>query len=181
MSEAKLSSRGTALLQEVEQFLYSEAEMVDDRQFREWLNLFTDDLEYRVPMARNVRSDNIDNEYMEGAHDIHWIDEGKETLTQRVEQIHTGVHWAEEPLSRTTHLISNVRVSESVALGLKDEEVDVRYVFLTYRHRLNDQEDTVVGRRRDLLRRVDGQLKIARRTIYLNQTVFLARSLSHFL
>ena len=34
------------LIGEVEQFLYREARLLDDRQFHEWLQLFTDDARY---------------------------------------------------------------------------------------------------------------------------------------
>ena len=35
-----------ALVREVEQFLYREARMLDERRFHEWLALFTDDVRY---------------------------------------------------------------------------------------------------------------------------------------
>ena len=44
---------------------------------------------------------------------VSWFDEGKDTLTRRVRQIQTGIHWAEEPQSRITHMVSNVQLLEA--------------------------------------------------------------------
>ena len=35
-----------ALIREIEQFAYKEARLLDERRFREWLTLFTDDIRY---------------------------------------------------------------------------------------------------------------------------------------
>ncbi|MGA0236738.1 MAG: aromatic-ring-hydroxylating dioxygenase subunit beta, partial [Alphaproteobacteria bacterium] len=47
-----------------------------------------------------------------------------------------------------------------------------------YRTRLNSEEDSWIGRREDTLRRVDGQFKLARRHIFLEQTVILSQNMS---
>jgi biphenyl 2,3-dioxygenase beta subunit len=52
--------------------------------------------------------------------------------------------------------------------------------FQLYRTRLNSEEDSWIGRREDLLRRVDGQLRLARRHVYLEQTVILSQNMSSF-
>src|SRR5689334_16611744 len=87
-----------ALRLEIEDFLHLEAELVDERRFDEWLALFSDDLQYRMPIARNVLSKHAVQEYLEGALDVSWFDEDKATLATRVAQLKTGVHWAEEPV-----------------------------------------------------------------------------------
>ena len=40
------------LKQEIEDFLYREAELLDDRRYEEWLDLLTDDVSYFMPMRR---------------------------------------------------------------------------------------------------------------------------------
>ena len=85
------------LKQDVEAFLYHEANLLDDRRYEEWLDLLTDDVRYWVPMRRNVKFGELEREFTREGQDINWFDEGKTTLTQRVRQILTGVHWAEEP------------------------------------------------------------------------------------
>ena len=85
------------LRQEVEEFLYREAELLDERRYEEWLELLTDDVRYFMPMRRNVPHDETEREFTREGVDISWFDEGKDTLTRRVRQILTGIHWAEEP------------------------------------------------------------------------------------
>jgi 3-phenylpropionate/cinnamic acid dioxygenase small subunit len=165
---------------EVEEFLYYEADLIDQRQFDKWLQLLADDLRYRMPLARNIAVSEIANEHLSEPLSIAWFDEGKETLAIRVAQINTGVHWAEEPLSRTSHLVTNVRVISARPSVPEAQEVEVACKFLVYRHRNSDTEDTLIGRRVDRLRRSADSWLIFERTIFVNQTVLLANSLSFF-
>jgi 3-phenylpropionate/cinnamic acid dioxygenase small subunit len=163
------------LKQDVEEFLYREAELLDERRFEEWLELFADDVRYFMPMRRNVPADELEREFTREGADVSWFDEGKDTLTRRVKQIRTGVHWAEQPLSRTCHMVSNVQV-----LGVDGDEVRVKSRFLLYRNRVETETDFLVGKREDVLRRVDGGFRIARRKIVLDQNVLLAKNLTVF-
>ena len=43
------------LKQEIEEFLYHEADLLDQRRFREWLDLLAEDLVYFMPVRRNVK------------------------------------------------------------------------------------------------------------------------------
>ncbi|MBM3221212.1 MAG: 3-phenylpropionate/cinnamic acid dioxygenase subunit beta [Candidatus Rokubacteria bacterium] len=161
--------------QEVEDFLYREAELLDERRFEEWLELFTDDVRYFMPMRRNVPADELAREFTREGLDVNWFDEGKDTLTRRVKQIRTGVHWAEQPPSRTCHMVSNVQV-----LSAAGDEVCVKSRFLLYRNRVETETDVLVGKREDVLRRVAGGFQIARRKIVLDQNVLLAKNLTFF-
>ncbi|MBB6465629.1 3-phenylpropionate/cinnamic acid dioxygenase small subunit [Aminobacter lissarensis] len=169
-----------ALRSEITDFMSLEAELVDTRRFEEWLGLFSEDLHYRMPMARNLAHQGIRAgvEYLSEPLDVSWFDEGKETLKTRVAQIRTGVHWAEEPLSRTAHLVTNIRIVDIDGLPDDPTEIQVNSKFLVYRNRNADEEDTLIGRREDHLRRVGGSWEIFRRTVYICQTVLLARNLS---
>jgi 3-phenylpropionate/cinnamic acid dioxygenase small subunit len=163
------------LREEIEAFLYHEAELLDERRYEEWLALFTDDVHYFMPMRRNVPHDEPEREFTRAGADVNWFDEGKDTLTRRVKQILTGIHWAEEPPSRICHMVSNVQV---VADG--PAEVTVKSRFLVYRNRVETETDFLVGKREDRLRRVNGGWKIARRKIVLDQNVLLAKNLTVF-
>jgi 3-phenylpropionate/cinnamic acid dioxygenase small subunit len=163
------------LVREIEEFLYHEADLLDDRQFEAWLDLLTDDIRYWMPMRRNVKFDDQESENTRERQDMNWFDEGKETLTQRVRQILTGVHWAEEPLSRVSHMVSNIRLLQATS-----EEAQVKCRFLIYRNRQQDETDFFVGKREDTLRKVDGAWKIARRKVILDQNVLLAKNLTVF-
>ena len=107
---------------------------------------------------------------------MNWFDEGKVTLTQRVQQILTGVHWAEEPFSRVRHIISNVRITE-----VNKDEVSVNSGFLVYRNRVATETDFLVGKREDVLRKSKDGWLVARRKITLDQSVMLAKSITFFI
>ncbi|HYI94976.1 MAG TPA: 3-phenylpropionate/cinnamic acid dioxygenase subunit beta [Bryobacteraceae bacterium] len=177
MREAKA---GLELQHEVEQFFYREADLLDDRQFNAWLELFSDDVRYWMPISMNVRFGDEASELTRERKDSAWMDEGKETLTQRVKQIMTGIHWAEEPKSRMSHLITNVRIVEVTPDDEKPERISTRCKFLVYRNRLHDEVDVLIGKRKDTLRRFEGSWKICRREIYLDQNVLLAKNLTTF-
>jgi 3-phenylpropionate/cinnamic acid dioxygenase small subunit len=122
----------------------------------------------------------LEREFTREGQDINWFDEGKETLTRRAQQILTGVHWAEEPLSRLCHMVANIqllRVQPSVA---EPAEVAVKCRFLIYRNRVETETDLLVGKREDVLRRINGQWKIGQRKIVLDQNVLLAKNLTFF-
>ena len=168
------------LKQEIEEFLYHEVELLDERRYEEWLELLADDVRYWMPMRRNVKFGELEREFTREGLDINWFDEGKDTLTRRVQQILTGVHWAEEPLSRLCHMISNIQLLHVSPSALAPVEVAVKCRFLIYRNRVETETDILVGKREDILRRVDGQWKITQRKVILDQNVLLAKNLTFF-
>ncbi|HEV8020418.1 MAG TPA: 3-phenylpropionate/cinnamic acid dioxygenase subunit beta [Candidatus Lustribacter sp.] len=162
------------LQREVEAFYTNEVELLDDRRFTEWLDLFADDARYWMPIARNVAFDRPEHEYTRERADANWFDEGKDDLTKRVQQIVGGDHWAEEPRSRTIHAVTNVNI---VKAG--EGELTVHSRIIVSQHRQDDDINHFVGKRIDLLRR-GATLQVAHRTIYLNQSVLLAKGLTTF-
>ncbi len=165
---------------EIEEFLYQEAEILDERRFEEWLELLTDDIRYFMPIRRNVKFGELDREFTREGQDINWFDEGKDTLTRRVNQLLTGIHWAEEPLSRICHTVSNVQILKATPCVSEPSEVAVKSRFMVYRNRVQTETDLLVGKREETLRKVDGQWKIAQRKIVLDQSVLLAKNLTFF-
>jgi len=168
------------LKEEIEELLYREAELLDERRFEDWLDLFTEDARYFMPMRRNVPAEEPAREFTREGVDVNWFDEGKDTLTRRVKQILTGIHWAEEPPSRICHLVSNVQILSARPAGPSPTELVVKSRFLVYRNRVETETDFLVGKREDLLRRVNGGWQIARRKIVLDQNVLLAKNLTVF-
>src|SRR5215831_17307736 len=171
----------TLLKHEIEDFLYYEADLLDERRYDDWLALLADDVRYWMPMRRNVKIDDLaEREFTRESRDISWFDEGKETLTRRVRQIQTGIHWAEEPVSRISHMISNVRLLEANRSWDEPAEVTAGCRFLVYRNRVETETDILVGKREDLLRRAETDWQIARRKILLDQNVLLSKNLTFF-
>ncbi len=169
------------LAREIEDFLYAEAELLDQWRYEEWLDLLTDDIRYWMPLARNYKFGEPDREYSKELQELAWFDENKTILTLRVKQLLTGIHWAEEPLSRMSHIVSNVRVTGATPSISDPREVNSHCRFIVYRNRLEDETDFLVGKREDTLRKVDGEWKLARRSIFLDQNVLLVKNLTFFL
>ena len=168
------------LTQEIAEFLYAEADLLDERRYDDWLALLADDIRYWMPMRRNVKVGEHEREFTRADHDINWFDEGKETLERRVKQIMTGIHWAEEPVSRITHIVSNVQLLEATPSVAEPTEVAAKCRFLIYRNRVETETDILVGKREDLLRRTGDGWQIARRKIILDQNVLLTKNLTFF-
>ncbi len=158
---------------EVEDFLYGEAELVDAGRFQDWLDLLTEDIQYQMPvrMTRERAQGSDLSEEMQ----FFWDD--RATLGLRVERLRTEFAWAEDPPSRTRHVVSNVRVRPSANL----DEVEARSYVLIYRNRGDAAgHDLLSGERRDLLRRVGGAWKLARRSFVVDQVVLGTRNLAIF-
>jgi 3-phenylpropionate/cinnamic acid dioxygenase small subunit len=175
------------LIREVEQFLYREARLLDERRFHDWLQLLTDDIHYwmgnrtnRYPKSSKAIAildpDRYDEDDRTKEDELAILDEDKSTLSARVARLDTGMAWAEDPPSRTRHLITNIEVEP----GDAEAELEVYSNFIVYRSRSETEQDFYVGARRDVLRRVDGAWKIARRKITLDQNVLLAKNVSIF-
>jgi 3-phenylpropionate/cinnamic acid dioxygenase small subunit len=175
------------IIREVEQFLYREARLLDERRFHEWLELLTDDVRYwmpvrsnRYPKASKAISILDPDRYAEGElakeDELAILDETKETLARRVARLDTGMAWAEDPPSRTRHLIANIEVEP----GESESVLKVSSNFIVYRNRGETEQDFYVGGRQDVLRKVNGTWKIAHRTIVLDQNVLLAKNVSIF-
>jgi 3-phenylpropionate/cinnamic acid dioxygenase small subunit len=175
------------LIREVEQFMYREARILDERRFPEWLELLTEDLHYWMP-GRSTRYPKesralsiLDRErYVEEEvskeNELAILEETKDSLSRRIERLNTGMAWAEDPPSRTRHIITNIEVEEVEA----DSQLKVYSNFIMYRTRAETEQDFYVGRREDVLRKENGDWKIAYRKIVLDQNVLLAKNVSNF-
>jgi len=175
------------IIREVEQFLYKEARLLDNRQFHQWLELLTDDLRYWMPIRSNrypVNSKAIsildgsryEESEVSSENDLALMDEDKDSLTRRIDRLDSGMAWAEDPPSRTRHIITNIEVEA----GDSQDELKVYSNFFMYRTRAETEQDFYIGSREDVLRRDNGQLRVASRKIVLDQTVLLAKNLSNF-
>jgi len=169
------------LRQEVEEFYYDEAAMLDERRFDEWLDLMHEDIVYFMPMRRNVKfgmHEERENTLVDEG--ISWFNEDKWTLQKRVEQILTGVHYAEEPLSRVAHLITNIQVTSALPKTGSANEIETSCRFHIYQNRVEDEHYSFVGRRYDTLVRDGDRMQVKNRRIILDQNVLLAKCLTAF-
>jgi p-cumate 2,3-dioxygenase beta subunit len=140
--------------EQVEDFLFHEAELLDHWQLKEWEALLTDDALYQVPS----------NDCPEGnpRTSLFIIADDRERIHQRVIRVMSPDCHAEYPRSRTQRMISNVRISKRDGALLH-----VAANFVCYRFRRGSRSYTYVGSLRYVLKLVDGALRIKERRVQL--------------
>jgi len=159
---------------QISQFLYYEAALLDDWEFRTWLDLLDDDLRYTMRTTVNTQT----RDRRKGAQPpTTWIfNDTKSQLERRVARLETGMAWAEEPPSRTRHLVSNCVVTETA----QPDVFSVRVNYLLYRAQKERDETIYIGTRTDLLRRRETSAGwgLCGREIVLDQAVITSHNLS---
>ncbi len=161
---------------EVEQFLYYEAQLLDNRQFEQWLDILADDLHYFMPLRTNRGRREMALEYSNEKESAYFND-NKAFMKARIRKLRSGFSWSEDPPSRTRHIVSNVIIEEDLSNAI----YRVNSAFILYRNRLERQVDVFAGERCDVLRRVEGgaqQFQIVSRKILLDQATLLSNNLS---
>ena len=136
----------------VEKFLYHEARLLDTGQLEAWLELFTDDATYWVPLEKDQRDP------LETSSIIH---DDRTLLELRVKQArHPRAH-ARQPLARTVHQVGNVMVGEEAQNELK---VSSTLQLVEFRNEKQRIYGALVEHR---LRRLNGSFKIAHKRVDL--------------
>lgn len=165
---------GLELHHEIEQFLFEEAALLDGWRFRAWLDLMSKDIRYTMRTTVNAQT----RDRRRGVQPpTTWIfNDTHFQLERRVARLETGMAWAEEPPSRTRHLVTNLRVLTTDTPG--EYEAHVNYAL--YRSQKERDETFYVGRRIDRVRRVEGAQgwQVCRREITLDQAVLTSHNLS---
>lgn len=144
-----------ALRAEIEDLLYHEAELLDTWQLKAWLALFTEDGTYYVPSTDLPRDASSDTS-------LFYIADDPVRLRERVVRLMKKTAHAEWPRSHTRHLVSNVRVLEDGADGIK-----AAAAFATWRIK-HGNTDVFIGSHHYRLRRIDAQLRIVEKRVFLD-------------
>lgn len=173
LSEPALSSPD--LTHRITQFYYREARMLDAERYEEWLGLMTEDMHYFMPgiVATYRKNPKRKSDIPHAAH----FDDDLFGLRRRVTRFLHETAWAEDPPTRTVRVISGVEVEATE----RTDEYVAHSTFTNCRGRNDVDEDVLYGRREDLLRIVDGSVRIARRRVVITQAVLLAKNLNIFL
>lgn len=174
LSEKPAVPASMELTFEVEQFLYKEARLLDTEEFHAWLGLLTEDIHYWMPYRyQRYRKNHVEPT----VNDQSYYNDDMRNLERRVLRNDTGTCWSEDPATRSSHVISNIEVEHTD----NPDEFKVYSLTTVNRNMNEDEEHLMVGHRTDILRRVDGQLKLAKRKIILDQNIFMNKSLNVFL
>ncbi|MGE0826562.1 MAG: aromatic-ring-hydroxylating dioxygenase subunit beta [Candidatus Binatia bacterium] len=87
--------------QQVENFLYREARLMDEHAYDQWLELWTEDALYWIPS----NDDDIDPE-----RHVSIVYENRTRLEDRIVRLKSGAAYAQDPKSRLSRVIANVEV-----------------------------------------------------------------------
>lgn len=164
------------LVYEIEQFLYREIRLLEEERYEEWLGTMTEDILYWMPgvQARYRKDKSPRYSHTRMAH----FDDDLLNLRRRVTRFMHETAWAEDPPTRSCYMVSNIEVEP-----VEDtDEYVVHSVILNVRGRNETEENWLMARRKDRLRRLgDGSYRLSRREIYMTQAVLLAKNLNIFL
>jgi p-cumate 2,3-dioxygenase beta subunit len=141
--------------QQVEDFLFEEAALLDAWRLDDWLALLTDDATYRVPSNDAPDSQPADALFM--------IADDIRRIRERVLRLKDRNAHAEFPHSRTRRIVGNVRITART-----DSEISIEANFVVVRHRRNADIRTFVGQYRHVLRVTPEGLRIAQRKAVLD-------------
>jgi 3-phenylpropionate/cinnamic acid dioxygenase small subunit len=136
---------------QVQQFLFHEARLLDERRLQEWVALYTDDAEYWVPYAWGQKSpkDHVSLFY-----------ETKSLLGMRVDRLERELSPLDSPMARVNHYLTNIAVEEGAELTARANLLFVEYRRgeqrwfagrATWRLRPRGEEFLIAAKRVDLL------------------------------
>lgn len=138
----------------VEEFLYGEAELLDEWRLDEWLELLTPDARYEIPPTDAPDGNSTETLFL--------VADDRFRIESRVRRLKSDSAHAEFPRSRNRRLVTNVRVGEPV-----DGALPVRSSFIVYRIKY-EHRDSYVGQYHHRLQVVDGAIRIASKRAVLD-------------
>jgi 3-phenylpropionate/cinnamic acid dioxygenase small subunit len=139
--------------EEVMCLLLHEADLLDERRFEEWLDLFTEDGYYWVPLRPEQQS------YLK---ELSIFFDDRELMEARIRRLrHPSIH-VQTPPSRTCHYVTNIVVAD----GDRDQEYKTRSRLLMLEYREGEQR-VFGGHCTHTLRREGGRLQIATKRVDL--------------
>jgi p-cumate 2,3-dioxygenase subunit beta len=139
--------------QTIEDFLYMEADLLDEWKLEEWASLFSTKGSYLIPPIGNPNADFTKSLYL--------VHDDRARLEQRAKRLLKKEAHVEYPHSSTVRNYNNVRISQ------KDENsMSVKCNFTTYRSKRNDL-DCFIGVLEYKLVVENGELKIEEKKVVL--------------
>jgi len=172
-AELRRVGAGEPLYAEVVDWLADEAELLDSRREREWLErMVSRDVVYQMPMRQTVlRGEGAG--FLEG---MYHLNDRYGSLHTKVARNETGFAWGDDPPARSRHFVTTVRVFRQ-----PDGAVAVRSSLLLFQSRRDDTVPNFIScERQDVLRREDGKLKLLRRMILVDFTALETHNLAIF-
>lgn len=174
MSVAKVAEADYKLEADCSRFLYREAEVLDRRQYDDWLALLHPGIDYRVP----IRTTRLVKDGDGFSTSVYHLKEDFGTLSIRVARLKNEYAWSENPATRIRRMVSNVRVRPTAAPEEYAATANIAIFCLR-----GDATSPIVltAERQDLLASGPDGLRLKKRLVLLDTTVLAMESLSFFL
>src|SRR5689334_25380454 len=137
----------------VADFLYREARLADEARYAEWLALWTDDAVYWVPATTEPDPD--------PERQLSHVYDNRARIATRVKLLQPGVRYSQEPASRMRRLVSNIEVEAADGRALV---AGSNFLLAELAVQAGRELHWWAGRATHRLRRVDGQLRMSRKT-----------------
>ena len=156
MAETALKATSVTVTQsEAQDFLFTEARLLDRWMLDEWLELFAPGGQYLIAPAG--ANDDDDPSQV-----LYYVDDDEEMMNERVIRLKKNTAYAENPHSLCRRMVSNVQI-----LGGTDESFDVVANYVLYRTKFGET-DVFFGHLIYTLGVVDGGLAIRRKTAFID-------------
>lgn len=159
------------LEQNIVRWMHLEAELLDDRRERDWIeSMVHKDVVYQVPLRSTVERA---RGFGFSSTTFH-MDETYGSLMARIQRNESPFAWCEDPPSRARHFVSNIRVGVR-----EDGKMNVRSNLMFYRTRQEQTTPQIMSaERHDVLGMTDGQWLLERRVVYLDLTSIASHNLA---
>lgn len=156
----------------IQRFLFEEAELLDQRRYREWLALFAQEFSYRVPARFHRQQDGLKDKWeitreISGNNDLPIVLHDRASMEAQIIRIESGRSASDAPPWFTTRLITGVIADEDRQSG----HFHVRSRFLIQRYK-RGREQFIAGARQDLLLRTGDDLHIVQRSVILGSDLY---------
>ena len=135
-------------------FLFHEARLLDERRFREWMALFTDDGVYWVPASPDQKSPLTQASLFY---------DDRPLMATRIERLEHPLIHVQSPPSQTVHLVSNIAVREADETA-GTYTIASNMIMTEFRQ---DQQRMFAGRQLHQLRREGNLFRIAHKRVDL--------------
>ena len=138
-------------------FLHEEARLADESRYAEWLALWTQDAVYWVPATTDPGAADPERQ-------LSHIYDNRARLETRINLLQTGVRQSQQPASQMRRLISNL---EAQSAGDGELAVESNFILAELAVQARHELHWWAGRALHRLRRVDGHLRMSRKTVVL--------------
>ena len=122
---------------EAQQFLYREARLMDSHAYDEWLGLWAQSAHYWIP---------CNGDETDVTRHVSIVNEDRGGLEDRIRRLKSGAHYAQDPRSRLSRVVSNVELEAAESR----EQLVIHSTFNLSAHR-RGRIDVVAGRARHRL------------------------------